>query len=171
MATISIDIDDQVKAHFNKFIAEHGSNIDAGDVKEAKEKIVEVRNNCEDGYVVDQVGCLQMMLSMVEDKTWQVSEGNKEKINATIRYFVDDNDVIPDHIPGIGYVDDCIVIDGTMDDVEEEMLEFKDFCRARMVYAKNGPFSLEDWGKIKDQEAVSRVRNRRYRKSKKSRGW
>lgn len=171
MATISIDIDDQVKEHFNKFIAEHGSNIDTGDVKEAKEKIVEIRNTCDDGYVVDQVGCLQMMLSMVEDKTWQVSEANKEKINATIRYFVDDNDVIPDHIPGIGYVDDCIVIDGTMDDAEEEMLEYKDFCRARMVYAKNGPFTLEDWGKIKDQEAVSRVRNRRYRKSKKSRGW
>ncbi|WP_154224092.1 YkvA family protein [Marinicella rhabdoformis] len=171
MATISIDIDDQVKEHFNKFIEEHGSNIDAGDVKEAKEKIVEIRNSCDDGYVVDQVGCLQMMLSMVEDKTWKVSEANKEKINATIRYFVDDNDVIPDHIPGIGYVDDCIVIDGTMDDAEEEMLEYKDFCRARMVYAKNGPFTLDDWGKIKDQEAVSRVRNRRYRKSKRSRGW
>lgn len=171
MTTISIDIDDQVKAHFNKFIEEHGSNIDADDVKEAKEKIKEIRDNSDDGYVIDQVGSLQMMLSMVDDKTWQVSEGNKEKINATIKYFVDDNDIIPDHIPGIGYVDDCIVIDGTMDDVEEEMLEYKDFCRARMVYAKNGPFSIEDWQKIKDQEAVSRVRNRRFRNAKRSRGW
>ncbi len=171
MATISIDIDEQVKEHFNKFIEQHGSNIEINDVKEAKEKIKEIRENSEDGYVIDQVGSLQIMLSMIEDKTWQVSENNKEKINATIKYFVDDNDIIPDHIPGIGYVDDCIVIDGTMDDVEEEMLEFKDFCRARMVYAKNGPFSLDEWSKIKDQEAVSRARNRRFRKSKRSRGW
>ena len=72
---------------------------------------------------------------------------------------------------GIGYVDDCIVIDGTMDAVEEEMMEYKDFCRARLVYAKNGPFSLDDWSSIKDQEAVSRARNRRFRKSKRTRGW
>lgn len=171
MATVSIDIDDQVKEHFNKFIEEHGTNIDSGDVKEALVKVAEVRANCTDGYVVDQVGCLQMMLSMVEDDTWVIEDSNKEKINATIKYFIDDNDVIPDHIPGIGYVDDCIVIDGTMDAVEEEMMEYKDFCRARLVYAKNGPFSLEDWAKIKDQEAVSRARNRRFRNSRRSRGF
>ncbi len=171
MATVSIDIDDQVKEHFNKFIEEHGTNINHDDVKEALTKVDEVRANCTDGYVVDQVGCLQMMLSMVEDDTWVIADSNKEKINATIKYFIDDNDVIPDHIPGIGYVDDCIVIDGTMDAVEEEMMEYKDFCRARLVYAKNGPFSLDDWSSIKDQEAVSRARNRRFRKSKRTRGW
>ncbi len=171
MATISIDIDDQVKAHFNKFIQEHGTNIDSNDVKEALEKVNEVRNTVTDGYVLDQVGRLQMMLSMVEDKTWVIEDSNKEKINATIKYFIDDNDVIPDHIPGIGYVDDCIVIDGTVDAVFEEMTEYKDFCRARLVYAKNGPFSLEDWAQIKDQEAVSRSRNRRFKKSKRNRGW
>ena len=68
-------------------------------------------------------------------------------------------------------MDDCIVIDGTMDAVEEEMMEFKDFFRARLVYAKNGPFSIEDWAGIKDQEAVSRARNRRFKKSKRARGW
>ena len=77
MATVSIDIDDQVKAHFNKFIQEHGTNIKATDVKEALAKIAEVRANVNDGYVIDQVGCLQMMLSMVEDKTWVISDDNK----------------------------------------------------------------------------------------------
>jgi len=171
MATVTIDIDDQVKAHFNKFIDEHGSNINSDDVKEALVKVAEVRASVNDGYVIDQVGCLQMMLSMVEDKTWVIEESNKEKINATIKYFIDDDDVIPDHIPGIGYVDDCIVIDGTMDAVEDEMMEYKDFCRARLVYAKNGPFSLDEWSKIRDQEAVSRARNRRFKKSKRNRGW
>ena len=35
MVSISIDIDDQVKEHFNKFIEKHGTNIDVEDVKEA----------------------------------------------------------------------------------------------------------------------------------------
>ena len=51
MATISIDIDDQVKAHFNKFIEEHGSNINSDDVKEALKKVAEVRASVNDGYV------------------------------------------------------------------------------------------------------------------------
>lgn len=171
MTTISINIDQQVKEHFNKFIAEHGTDIETKDIEEAKEKITSIHQDSNDPYVSDQMASLELMIAMSEDSTWQLTDGNKKQINATIRYFVDDSDIIPDHIPGIGYVDDCIVIDNTMDVIEDDMLEYKDFCRTRMVYAKNGPFSLDDWNKIKDQEAVSRARNRRNRKSRQARGW
>ncbi|HHL31816.1 MAG TPA: DUF1232 domain-containing protein, partial [Oceanospirillales bacterium] len=103
----------------------------------------------------------------LEDKVWKINKSNLEKINATIKYFVDDDDVIPDHIPGIGYLDDCIIIDSTMDEIYEELLEFKDFCRTRLVYAQNKEFTFDDWNKIKDQEATSRVRNRMLRRSRK----
>ena len=167
MVTITVDIDDQVKDHFNKFIQDHGTNIDTNDLVEARKKITEVRASNSDGYIIDQINSLEAMLSMLEDKVWKINKSNLEKINATIKYFVDDDDVIPDHIPGIGYLDDCIIIDSTMDEIYEELLEFKDFCRTRLVYAQNKEFTFDDWNKIKDQEATSRVRNRMLRRSRK----
>jgi len=171
MTSISINIDEQVKDHFNQFIKEHGTNINPDDVQQAQEKIKNIHQESHDAYVINQITSLESMINMLDDDSWKIDDNSKQQINATIRYFVDEGDVIPDHIPGIGYVDDCIVIDNTMDEIEDTMLEYMDFCRTRMVYAKNGPFSMEDWNKIKDQEATSRARNRRYRKARQSRGW
>jgi len=171
MNTISINIDAQVKDHFNHFIETHGHSTNDHDRKIAKEKINEIRNTSTDGYVIDQLSSLQLMITMVEDTTWQISDEKRQKINATISYFISETDVIPDTIPGLGFIDDCIVIDSTMDYVEEDLLEFKDFCRARMVYGKNGLFTMADWLSIKDQETFSRIRNRRYRRSSLSRDW
>ena len=159
MVTITVDIDDQVKEHFNKFIEEHGIEVDPSDLAQAKREIAQIRETNADGYILDQVHNLEAMMTMVEDKVWKIKKVNMEKINATIKYFVDD-DVIPDNTPGIGYLDDCIIIDSTMDDIYEELVEFQDFCRTRLVYAHDEKFDFDDWQKIKNQEATSRVRNR-----------
>lgn len=166
MVTITLDIDDQVKEHFNKFVEKHGINIDPNDVAQAKKEIAEIRLSISDGYILNQVSNLEKMMAMVEDKIWKIKKVNMEKINATIKYFIDEDDIIPDNIPGIGYLDDCIIIDSTMDDVYDELMEFEDFCRTRMVYAQGKDFDFEDWGKVKDQETTSRVRNRMLRRSR-----
>ena len=166
MVTITVDIDDQVKEHFNNFIEKHGIEVDPNDVAQAKKEIAGIRASNSDGYILSQVNNLEAMIAMVEDKVWKIKKDNMEKINATIKYFVDDDDVIPDTIPGIGYLDDCIIIDSTMDEVCDELLEFQDFSRTRLVYARDDDFTFEDWGKIKNQEATSRVRNRMLRRSR-----
>ncbi len=166
MVTITVDIDDQVKEHFNKFIEKHGIDVDPSDIVQTKKEIAEIRSGNADGYILDQINNLEAMMTMVEDKIWKIKEANMEKINATIKYFVDDDDIIPDNIPGIGYLDDCIIIDNTMDDVCDELAEFQDFSRTRLVYAHDKDFTFEDWGKIKHQEATSRVRNRMLRRSR-----
>jgi len=166
MVTITVDIDDQVKEHFNKFIETHGIDVDPNDITQAKKEIIKIRAGNADGYILTQINNLEAMMSMVEDKVWKIKKTNMEKINATIKYFVDEDDVIPDNIPGIGYLDDCIIIDSTMDEVCDELMEFQDFCRTRMVYSSDEKFTFEDWEKIKNQEVTSRVRNRMLRRSR-----
>jgi len=166
MVTITVDIDDQVKEHFNKFIEKHGIDIDPSDIKQARKEIAEIRSTNADSYILNQVNNLEAMMSMVEDKVWKIKKNSMEKINATIKYFVDDDDIIPDNIPGIGYLDDCIIIDNTMDEVCDELSEFEDFSRTRLVYAHDENFTFDEWQKIRDQEATSRVRNRMFRRTR-----
>ena len=166
MPKIEINIDQQVKDHFDQFVEKKGAAIDESHIKEAREKIREIRRGVNDAYVVDQVNSLDLMLSMIEDDTWKVSQENRDRITATIKYFCDDEDLIPDTIPGIGYIDDCIIIDGAAEQAFEEMDEFKDFSKARAVYAKGEEFTLDEWESIKTQELGSRLRNRRLRRSK-----
>ena len=166
MVTITVDIDDQVKEHFNKFIEKHGIDVDPNDITQARKEIAGIRAGKSDGYILSQINNLESMIAMVEDKTWKIKKVNMEKINATIKYFVDEDDIIPDNIPGIGFLDDCIIIDSTMDDVCDELMEFEDFCRTRLVYARDDEFTFEEWSKVKNQEATSRVRNRMLRRSR-----
>ena len=98
MVTITVDIDDQVKEHFNNFIEKHGIEVDPDDIVQAKKEISDIRSGNADGYILSQVNNLEAMIAMVEDKTWKIKKVNMEKINATIKYFVDDDDVIPDNL-------------------------------------------------------------------------
>jgi uncharacterized membrane protein YkvA (DUF1232 family) len=166
MVTITVDIDDKVKEHFNKFIEEHGTKIDVSDLKEAKSQMIEVRASTQDSYLLDQVSSLGTMIRMVEDDVWHISDENLSKINATIKYFVDEDDIIPDNIPGIGYLDDCIIIDNTVDEIYDELMEYKDFCKTRLVYAQDKNFNFDTWQEVKNQETTSRIRNRILRRSR-----
>ncbi|MCX7544029.1 YkvA family protein [Marinicella gelatinilytica] len=171
MNTVSIQIDAQVKTHFNHLISEKNDCLSNIELTKASEKINHIRVTNKDPYILEQMAGLESMIAMVDDNTWTVSSENAKLINATIRYVANDSDLIPDHIPGIGYLDDCIVIDNTLDAVEQELSEFKDFSRTRMVYAKNKQFTLSDWHKIKDQETASRIRNRRQKRSRLTQQW
>lgn len=171
MNTLSIQIDEQIKSHFNHFLTANDASVNDRDITATRQKIKQIRNATDDAYVMEQMAGLEAMVKMISDETWTVSAENAALINATIRYVLDDRDLIPDHIPGIGFIDDCIVIDNTLDVIEHELSEFKDFSRTRMVYAKNGIFTLSDWHKIKDQESASRIRNRRQRRASLSGQW
>lgn len=171
MNTLSIQIDEQVKSHFNQFTEHNKNDINDQDLTTTQQKIDHIRETSNDAYIMNQIAGLESMIKMINDDTWTLSPQNIDLIHATIRYFVSDNDLIPDHIPGIGYIDDCIVIDNTLDAIEEELIEYKDFSRTRVVYAKNETFTLSDWHKVKDQESVSRIRNRRNKRSAQSLNW
>jgi uncharacterized membrane protein YkvA (DUF1232 family) len=45
---------------------------------------------------------------MIRDKEWKLTKEECDSIRGALYYFVDPDDVIPDHIPGIGFLDDAM---------------------------------------------------------------
>lgn len=59
-------------------------------------------------FIADRLLKLQILLNMIRDEEWQLSDDERNSIRSALYYFVDPEYVIPDHIPGIGFLDDAL---------------------------------------------------------------
>lgn len=128
-------------------------------------------------FISDRLLKLQILVNMIRDDEWQLSEDEKKNIRGALFYFVDPEDVIPDHIPGIGYLDDAMYAEIVIKELKVEIKMYQEFCQFRIAEENRrrnkgqDPYvAREDW--IADKRAVlhSRMRERRIL-STGGRGW
>jgi uncharacterized membrane protein YkvA (DUF1232 family) len=71
---------------------------------------------------------------MLTDDEWHLPEADRERLLATFIYFADPEDILPDHIPVIGYLDDVIIIELVMRELHHVRMAYEDFCQFREDY-------------------------------------
>jgi len=76
--------------------------------KKSAELIQRVARMTYPQFVRDRVLKLQILLNMIRDAEWELSEAEINSIRGALYYFIDPDDLIPDHIPGIGFLDDAM---------------------------------------------------------------
>ena len=62
-------------------------------------------------FVERRIPELESLIRMLQDDEWALPEDARERLLATFAYFGDPEDILPDHIPVIGYLDDVIMIE------------------------------------------------------------
>ncbi len=73
-----------------------------------------------------------MLEILSADEEWQLPNTDRERLLAMFVYFSDPEDILPDHIPVIGYLDDVIIIElvtREMQHVRQAYDEFRTFRR------------------------------------------
>ncbi len=97
------------------------------------------------GDVLDEIRCkqplpdliarripeIESLVAMLADEDWQLPASDREKVLATFVYFADPEDVLPDEIPVIGYLDDVIVIELMARELRHVREAYDDFCAFR----------------------------------------
>ena len=83
-------------------------------------------------FVAERIPQLELLIQMLADDEWQLPNTERERLLAMFVYFSDPEDILPDHIPVIGYLDDVIIIElvtREMQHVREAYDDFRSFRR------------------------------------------
>lgn len=117
-------------------------------------------------YVRERIDRLQAMVDMFEDKEWKMSRSEQERILSALVYFCDPEDLIPDDIPGLGFLDDAIMIELALSELKHEIEAYQDFCEYRRKYDAGFHFRRDPKvraGKLKARQDQLRERATRRR--------
>jgi uncharacterized membrane protein YkvA (DUF1232 family) len=133
-----------------------------------REMIDDVRSSNAAGFVVQRLGQLERMVKMLEDDEWDMEGKDRSRVADGLVYFAEGEDLIPDRIPGLGYLDDAIMIELVVQDLQHEIQAYDDFCEYRsskekLLGRKDARASRETWLAARRGQLHSRMRRRRRR--------
>ncbi len=119
-------------------------------------------------FVRSRLDMLCLLIDMLEDEGWGMQEVGRQRVLAALAYFNDPEDLIPDHIPGLGFLDDAIMIELMTRELKPEIEAYQDFVQFRESEAKRRGMKPEalnrsDYLKSREQALLSRMRRRRRR--------
>ncbi len=97
----------------------------------AREMAKAVREAKPPDYVVERVEKLEAFAAMAEDKAWAPPQAVHRRVLTALAYFTYPQDLIPDPVPGLGYLDDAIMIELVAQDLRHELRGHQQFQRYR----------------------------------------
>jgi uncharacterized membrane protein YkvA (DUF1232 family) len=94
----------------------------------ARSLIKSVRHNKKTpGFVLEAIDTLQDMTEMIEDKDYEAPAKVRNEVLAALAYFANAEDLIPDDIPVLGFLDDAIMIKIVEEQFKHELHAFRKF--------------------------------------------
>ncbi len=82
-------------------------------------------------FVREAVDLLEQMLHMLEDTDYALPKRMGHEVLAALAYFANPHDLIPDSIPGLGFLDDAIMIKIMSEEFQHELWGYDKFTAFR----------------------------------------
>jgi len=82
-------------------------------------------------FVSSRMTQLNVVIDMINDEEWQLTDEERRQILSALAYLCDPDDLIPDHIPGLGFLDDAIYAEIVLRELSTEISSFEEFCTFR----------------------------------------
>jgi len=175
---VAFELDDSDLKHFRLIMAEVRKTAvrmaPEDIVAAAEEQLAATVGAGTPGFILDRIGKLRQMIAMLTDIEWRLPHDDASRVLNALAYFMEPEDLIPDHIPGIGFLDDAIMVELVVRELEHEIDAYQDFCDYREAQSAPGQrisrVSREDWLGKRRSELQERMRRRRNKSLAKGAG-
>ena len=159
---VSFELDESDLKHFRLIMREArkvAARTPPEDIVASAERILgEIGTSGTPGFIQDRIAKLELLIRMLSDLEWRLPHEDATRVLNALAYFTEPDDLIPDHIPGLGFLDDAIMVELVMRELRHEIDAYEDFCDYRN---RNGVASREDWLARRREKLQARMRRRR----------
>ena len=136
---ISFELSDRDLNYFREALQHSRDAVrdaEEGEILEAiRDVLEEIRSNEPlPDFVAKRIPQLESFIQMLTDDEWQLPDADRERLLAMFIYFADPEDILPDDIPVIGYLDDVIVIELIMQELFHVREAYEDFGEYRRSF-------------------------------------
>jgi uncharacterized membrane protein YkvA (DUF1232 family) len=159
---VSFELTDEDLRHFQLIMREArktATRLAPEDVVAAAEKLLEnISGDSAPGFIQERINKLRLMIRMLTDIDWRLPHDEATRVLNALAYFTEPEDLIPDHIPGLGFLDDAIMVELVMRELKHEIAAYQDFCDYRAGHSGK---NRDDWLNKRREELQARMRDRR----------
>ncbi|MCA9510419.1 MAG: DUF1232 domain-containing protein [Myxococcales bacterium] len=121
-------------------------------------------------FVRERLAHLPKLVAMLEDREWSLSGDNRDRIVSALAYFNEPVDLIPDSVPGLGFIDDAIMVELVVTELRPDIEAYDDFCAfrrkldGRRKSAAARPAEAQASLEARRRDLHARMRRRRMRR-------
>ena len=165
---VSFELDDDDLRHFQLIMRaarKSAARVPPEDIVAAAEDLLAAIGDRTPAFVAERLTKLRLMIDMLTDIDWRLPQREANRVLNALAYFTEPDDLIPDHIPGLGFLDDAIMIELVVRELRHEIQAYEDFSEFRSkMRAERGRktgVSRESWLEERRKELQDRMRRRR----------
>jgi uncharacterized membrane protein YkvA (DUF1232 family) len=129
-------------------------------IKDAREIVKQVHENKKTPqFVEDAISVLADLTDLIQDDEYAAPKKVRDEVLAGLAYFSNPEDLIPDQIPGLGFLDDAIMVKFIEDEFKHELWGYRKF-RALRDSAEQRPWAKPGSDRLKKRLDADRKRIR-----------
>lgn len=135
-------------------------------IQNARKLLVEVRTSGCSDFIRQRMNQLETMIGMVVDHGWGLEDDDSQRVLQALSYFSEPEDLIPDNIPALGFLDDAIIVDLVARELQHDIEAYRDFVVFRAAESHRlGEDAMKlgrsDWLEERRKQLHARMRRKR----------
>ncbi|MDX1555465.1 MAG: YkvA family protein, partial [Xanthomonadales bacterium] len=135
-------------------------------IRNARDLLQTVRTSDSSDFIRQRMNQLETMIGMVVDKGWGLEEEDAQRVLQALAYFSEPEDLIPDSIPALGFLDDAIMVELVARELQHDIEAYRDFVVFRAAESNRlGVDAMKlgrsDWLEERRKQLHARMRRRR----------